>query len=419
MNYDKLLMRYLYGLVKHRGVDSRYWLKAFSVADPFHRMVLDELHEMWSNKSSMAPELITEKLVRAAKYRGLDESKIFAFVGNALQSDVEKVEVKELHDAIIMHYAEADTKAVLSKLIASANSPTAIDEAIDRLRSLKALQPSTPVDLGDQLAKAIDDVESGHEGLIPYGVKPLDKHLGGVPRKEIVILAGRPGHGKTSVACQFVLNILDQGFRVMVVSKEMDTSRLLHKLIANKSSLTSDVLKMGNLTAEQKLELRRASRALQDQYDGRLLVFDDVYDSHKIETLVARHRPDVVIDDFIQLSSMDDNNMRVEINRTLKHYKQMVKAYNMGIVVLSQLNRDIEKREDPRPKLSDLAESGTIEQLAAQVIFVFYGYAFDHEEYPDDIVELIIEKNRYGKRFSSRLHFDGDHMRYTAIPGRA
>jgi replicative DNA helicase len=381
-------------------------------------MVVDELHTMWTNRSSMSPELITEHLVRACKVRGEEESKIYTLVGGAIESMVLPAEVKELHDALVLHYIKADFNAILAKLMASGDSPSAIDEALDKIRDLKALQPSPIVDLKEQLEDAMRDIEKGPESLIPFGIASLDKHLGGLNRKEVEIFAGRPGHGKTSFACQVALNVLDQGYRVMLVSKEMSTSRLLHKMIANTSSLTSTDIKMGELTAEQKVELKRAARELVTKYEGRLLIFDDVYDSHKIETLCAKHKPDVVFDDFIQLSKFNDMNTRLELQRIMKHYKEIAKTYNLSLVVLSQLSRAIEKREDPRPLLSDLAESGSLEQLAATVLFVFYGYVFDPQAYAQNLVEIIVPKVRYGELCRVALNFDGTHMRYTSITGR-
>jgi replicative DNA helicase len=382
-------------------------------------MVVDELHLMWTNRSSMTPELITEHLVRAAKLRGESENKVYALVAGAIESMVLPAETKELHDALMLHYIKADFNAILAKLMASGDSPSAIDEALDRIRELKALQPSPIVDLKEQIQNAVDDVEKGPESLIPYGIKSLDRHLGGLNRKEVEIIAGRPGHGKTSFACQLATNVLDQGYRVMIVSKEMSTSRLIHKLLANVSPmLTSTDIKMGALTPVQKKELQRAAEELVSKYEGRLLIFDDVYDSHKIETLCAKHKPDLVLDDFIQLSKFNDMNTRLELQRIMKHYKEIAKTYNLSLVVLSQLSRAIEKREDPRPLLSDLAESGSLEQLAATVLFVFYGYVFDPQAYPSNMVEIIVPKVRYGELCRVMLNFDGSHMKYTAIAGR-
>lgn len=418
MNYDRLLTRYIQGLIKNQGASNRHWLKAYHIRNPFDRMVVEELYDMWAKKSVMSPELVIERLVRAAKNHGVDENLVYTLVSDSIGSDVSAPEVMELHDALIKHEIEASARTTLMKLMSSIGSPGAIDEALEIMRNLKGLQPSPIVDLVSQVNVAIQDVEKGANALIPYGIKRLDKNIGGIYRKEICVLAGRPGHGKTSLACQFVLNILDQGYKVMIISKEMDASRLIHKLIANRSNLTSKDIMLGELTEDQRKELHRAGKALCEAYDGRLLLFDDVYDSAKVETLVARHRPDIVVDDYLQLSQYVSDNGRVELNRLLKHYKIIAKTYDVGMFCLSQLNRDIEKREDPRPRLSDLAESGTIEQIAATVAFVFYGHAFDHTEYPPDKVELIVDKSRYGKRLTVELLFDGEHMRYLPAPGK-
>lgn len=372
---------------------------------------------MWKERSTMSMELITERLIRASKIRSLDEAAVYEFMAYAVDVEVDPREVKELYEMITLQQVKSDFAMAMNKLQQSIDSPGALDEAMEKIRSLKALQPTPSIDLCEQLDKAIDTTDRASSSLIPYGIPSLDRHLGGANRKEVEVIAARPGHGKTSLACQFILNWLSQGFKVMVISKEMDTSRLLHKLLANAADISSKSIKMGSLTPDEKTRMKTAAEKMKQQYNGRFWIFDDVYDSRKIETLASKYRPDVIVDDFLQLSNYDNDNTRGELTRIMKHYKEMVKAYDMNITTLSQMNRGVEKREDPRPMLSDLAEADTIGQLAATVLMLFYGYNFNPLEYPQDQIEVIVPKNRYGETFSTVLGFDGDKMRYTSMPG--
>lgn len=372
---------------------------------------------MWKTKSSMTPELITERLIRNTRHLEIPERKILAFMGGSIESNVTELEVKELHDAISRHFVINEAKLSLKNLIETMDAPGSLDMALEQLRDLKGLQPEAEADLPSQLMQAGEDAIHGKEFLIPFGIPTLDKKLAGLNRKEVAVMAGRPGHGKTSLAAQFVINWLDMGFKVLIISKEMTTSRLLHKMMANQSEvLTSNILKRGEFTKQQKVELNNVIKKMTKKYEGLLFVHDDIYDSRKIETLVAKYGVDVVVDDFIQLSHFDDNNIRLEILRLMKHYKEIAKTYNVLFLTLSQLNRGVEGRDDKRPRLSDLAESGHLEQLASDVMFVYYPYKVDYDDDPHKI-EFIAAKTRYGETTLLDLHFDGDHMKYTEMGG--
>lgn len=363
----------------------------------------------------MTPELVTERLIRNTRHLDIEESKILSFMGQAMETEIAPLEVKELYSAINRHFVREEAQVALKNLIETMDTPGSLDLALGKLRDLKGLEPEAEADLHQQLVQATHDAVHGKETLIPFGIVTLDRKLGGLNRKEVEILAGRPGHGKTSLAAQLVKNWLEMGLKVMIISKEMTTSRLLHKMIVNESDiLTSDNLKRGELTDAQKKELDDVAARMMKKYEGMLFIHDDIYDSHKIETLAAKYGVDVIVDDFIQLSQFDDNNIRLEILKLMKHYKEIAKMYNLMFLTLSQLSRGIEGRDDKRPRLSDLAESGALEQLAADVLFVFYPFKVDYDDDPTR-VEVIAAKTRFGETTLIDLHFNGDHMRYSEM----
>lgn len=365
----------------------------------------------------MTPELVAERLIRNTRHLEIPEAKILSFMAQAVEADINPLEVKELHSAINRQFIREEAQVALKNLIETMDTPGSLDLALGKLRDLKGLEPEAEADLNQQLVQATHDALHGKENLIPFGIPTLDRKLAGLNRKEVEILAGRPGHGKTSLAAQFVKNWLEMGFKVMIVSKEMTTSRLLHKMIVNESNLlTSDMLKRGDLTEEQQEELDSVSARMMEKYEGLLFIHDDIYDSHKIETLAAKYGVDIIVDDFIQLSQFDDHNIRLEILRLMKHYKEIAKTYNLMFLTLSQLSRGIEGRDDKRPRLSDLSESGALEQLAADVIFVFYPFKVDYDDDPNR-VEVIAAKTRYGETTLLDLQFNGDHMRYSEMQG--
>lgn len=415
-SHRQLATRYLAALIYNRGASKQFWLNPTYLDYPDQRAILSELHGMWQGGVTMTPELIMDRLLRnqvVAQTIGAD--RIFDFVSKSVNVQVEKHELHDLHNSLLRNYVYAKAQATLSELAGKLDTPEALDEAMATMRRLKAMAPEETANLAMQMQEAFEEAVGGSKGLIPFYIPPIDRHLGGLSRAEVAIIAGRPGHGKTSFATQLSTNWLDHDLRVFMVSKEMKTFRLLHKMISQKSHFTSRQLHRGELTEEEAILLAEKIKELTTRYEDRLFIHDDIYDVSRIETMVAKYRPDVIVDDFIQLTACDDANLRLEILRIMKAYKQIAKEYNCAVVTLSQLNRSIESRDDPVPRLSDLAESGAIEQLAADVLFVYYPHKVNLDA-PADQVTVIASKTRYGTTGRFVLGFDGQHMRYREVP---
>ena len=129
---------------------------------------------------------------------------------------------------------------------------------------------------------------------------------------------------------------------------------------------------------------------------------------------IAKHKPDIVIDDYIQLIGVEGvkEGRRFEIEKIMQEYKWMCKQENCSAILVSQLNREIEKRLDPRPRMSDYAESGVIEQTAESAMFVFYGHNFDSDKFNPYKSEIIVAKSRYGKIGTHMVGFNGGRCKF-------
>lgn len=415
-NHRQMATRYLSALIYNRGTSKQFWLNPTFLSYADQRAILSELHAMWQAGVSITPELTMDRLLRNQVIaESIGSDRIFDFISKSVNTIVEKHELHDLYNSLVRNHVYSGAKAALSELIGRLDTPEALESAMAKMRELKALAPEDTANLSMQMQEALDEAVNGSRGLIPYYIGSMDRHLGGLSRAEVAIIAGRPGHGKTSFATQLTTNWLENDLRVFMVSKEMKTFRLIHKLIAQRTNFTSRQLHRGELTAEEAVILSEKVAALTVKYDGRLFIHDDIYDVNRIETMVAKYRPDVIVDDFIQLTACDDSNMRLEILRIMKAYKQIAKEYNCVVMTLSQLNRSIESRDDPVPRLSDLAESGAIEQLAADVLFVYYPHKVKRDA-PADQVKIIASKTRYGTTGTFELGFNGSHMTYREQP---
>ena len=142
-------------------------------------------------------------------------------------------------------------------------------------------------------------------------------------------------------------------------------------------------------------------------------MYDNIRSLEESMSQVSKHKPDIVIDDYIQLIQHNpETDRRFQIESIMQDYKWICKRENCAAFILSQLNREIERRIDPYPRMSDYAESGVIEQTVETAVFVFYGYNFDHEEYDKYETEIISCKSRYGRVGGYKVGFNGNRCRF-------
>ena len=258
---------------------------------------------------------------------------------------------------------------------------------------------------------------------IPTGFTYLDKMLtGGLGRSDLMILAARPGMGKTSFALNIATNVAKkQKVPVAVFSLEMTKDQLVSRILSSEAGISSQAFRTGELSTTDWEFLARASEVL-----ARSNMYLDDTSNITIPEMKAKIRrvnqdpskPDigVIIIDYLQLMSTGKRTeSRVqEISEITRNLKIMAKELNVPIIALSQLSRSAEKnRTDHRPMLSDLRDSGSIEQDADEVLFLYREAYYDKEEVDTARAECIVAKNRHGEVGTVELAWDGAHTRFT------
>jgi replicative DNA helicase len=254
---------------------------------------------------------------------------------------------------------------------------------------------------------------------VTTGVPSVDAILSGIHKTDLVILAARPARGKSAFALQLAKNVSLYGNTpVMFFSLEMGTEQLVQRLVASESKVSISALATGRIDENEKIALEIASKTI-----GFLPVFFNDKVGLKIKDIRRqikahnhRHKDPVgmVIIDYLQLMAIGgtgrDNMVQVvtEISRGLK---MIAKEFNVCVLALSQLSRDVEKRGG-KPKLSDLRDSGSIEQDADIVMFLS-SETNDVDSYGNKQVELSIEKHRSGPTGSCFFNFKGANMTFT------
>ena len=315
-------------------------------------------------------------------------------------------------------YIQRETAKSANMLVnASYDDYTEVDNILEKhsrlITELKEIQPSKERKIEDLVNEMIKVVEED-TNLIPFNLAHLDMFAGGMTRKEITVLGGRPGHGKTTLVINMVKGLIDQGFTVMLFNREMSNTEMLKKMVVMESkALEYGNIRRNDLSENDKTEFKSVSDKIKGDYEN-LIMYDGIRSLSDSLREIAKHKPDVVIDDYIQLIQVNNvrEGRRFEIEKIMQEYKWICKTENCSAILVSQLNREIEKRLDPRPRMSDYAESGVIEQTAESAMFVFYGHNFDSERYSPYKSEVIVSKSRYGKIGTHKIGFNGGRCKF-------
>ena len=252
------------------------------------------------------------------------------------------------------------------------------------------------------------------DNIIPFGFKPIDDLTGGMTKGEITVVAGRPGHFKSTMTINIVSNLLNRGQKVLVFNREMSNVEMMKKLIIIESeTLSYHTMRMGDFNESDKKELESAKNIITEKYKN-LIMYDDVFDIDRAMREIRKHRPDVVVDDYIGLIDVigvEDNRLRVD--NIMKQYKRAAKTYGLAAILVSQLNRACEDRANKRPILRDLRDSGSIEQDAEMILFMYYDWRYNYQDsmVGEHGIEIVLGKNRYGKTGSRVLGVVGDRCK--------
>ena len=281
------------------------------------------------------------------------------------------------------------------------------------IEELRQIQPSKIRDI-EVLVEEMKMTVEEDSNLIPFNLGHLDTFAGGMTRKEITVLGGRPGHGKTTLVINIVKGLIEQGYRVMLFNREMSNTEMLKKMVVmDSNSLKYGDIRRNDLSDNDKDEFEVVSDKIKNNYK-EFIMYDNIRGLDDCLREIAKHKPDIVIDDYIQLIGVEGvkEGRRFEIEKIMQEYKWICKQENCSAILVSQLNREIEKRLDPRPRMSDYAESGVIEQTAESAMFVFYGHNFDSDKFNPYKSEIIVAKSRYGKIGTHMVGFNGGRCKF-------
>jgi len=245
---------------------------------------------------------------------------------------------------------------------------------------------------------------------VPSGFVDLDRLLGGLQKSDLIIVAGRPGMGKTSWLLSVALNAARARARVAIFSMEMSNEQIVQRLISSETGINTQNLRLGQLDDRQWTLFVEAAGTLSNV---RIFLDDTPAQSPiqmrtKCRRLYSEHGLDLIIVDYLQLmnSGMGRSENRVqEISFISRQLKQLARELNVPVLAAAQLSRAVEQRQDKRPQLSDLRESGSIEQDADVVMFIYREEVYNENTERQNQADILVSKHRNGPTGVVTLYF--------------
>lgn len=270
------------------------------------------------------------------------------------------------------------------------------------------------IHIGDITKSVFEDIISRmqNKGIrgITWGVTDIDKITGGKCGGDVWVVGGRPGSGKSALVCNSIYQDALNGKPSLLIAREMRANQLLERLICIDTGIPNTNIRLGILDQSQ-IDLMRESFAKIKQLPIYLDTNFGACEPFYLESVVNKFRNKYGIEtlyvDYIQLLSERDENQTQEIGKLSRLFKMMSNELNICTVICSQLNRGVEARDDKRPLMSDLKQSGALEEDADYVIGLYRDEYYNKETKFKNLMEFIVMKNRNGPPGTVTIRFDG------------
>ena len=401
-------------------------LSAEDFYDPAHEIVYGAIMDLYARNRPIDSITVREVIDDQKKLESIGGNMFLA----GLMSSV-------FSSANIWQYAQiVKNKSVLRKLIRAGNEIIMYgqDETRETTESLEKAEQSlfkvTQSFIQNKLVPIKDILNSRYEEFaaihadpelidrnsISTGYEGFNDKLGGFRRWDLIILAARPSMGKTAMALNFAQNVAAKARNVAIFSLEMSKEQLTDRMIASAMAVDSWKLQKGKLSEE---EFARMGDALEKLSNAKIYIDDSpaweglIEIKSKARRLKMESGLDLVVIDYLQLMSNGNSMNRVqEVSEISRGLKALARELNVPVVALSQLSRSLESRPDKRPIMSDLRESGSIEQDADIIMMLYRDDYYNEFSEQAGVTNVLIRKNRNGPIGQVDLKFEKNHQKF-------
>lgn len=370
-----------------------------------HRIIWSAILDLYKNSTPIDAVTLSSALESAGKLNAIGGK---AYILQLIESVASAANAKWHADiiqkkALLRNLISVSNKTIRDALDAAADPENVLQTAETDVMALadkhvrNSLHPAR--DIVNLVLAALEKRKGGLTGC-PTGFKDLDKLTNGLQPSDLIILAGRPGMGKTAFALTLAANAaINNGKKVAFFSLEMGAEQLIQRILCSRAQVDMGKLRNGSLSLE---ECQRIPAAAQPIINSELFV-DDNADLglmelfSKTRSLKSRNGLDLVIVDYLQLMKTGgEENRAVAIGAISRGLKILAKDLKIPVIALAQLSRKVEEKGRERPQLSDLRESGSIEQDADMVWFVDRAFYRSHKDEDKTKAQLMVAKHRNG-----------------------
>ena len=415
-------------------IDNDKWYEVASIVNEndfyknMHRIIYNAIGSLCSNNTPCDCLTLIDELY---KQKNLDnaggETYIFEIINNTPSAS-----------NVIAYAGIIKEKAILRKLLEAAgsivdtvynNSDLKINEILDIAESkIFHISESTLVsNLVTTQEQALDKVNeriaklyklgSEHTGLIT-GLKDLDDLTNGLQKKDLIVIAGRPSMGKTTLAMNIVETVaITCDKPVLIASLEMGEDQIMNRMISSIGNIEYERIFSGKFQTD---DWPKYNDALSSLRKTNITFIVEPFLTPIMLRICARRAIKaygdlgLIIIDYLQLMSLPGfkGNRTMEITTISRELKLLAKEFDVPVIVVSQLNRAVEQRVDKRPNMADLRDSGAIEQDADLILLVYRDEVYNDNTYEKGVAEILISKHRHGKVGKINLIYQGEFMRF-------
>lgn len=392
-----------------------------------HKEIFQACWELYKSNSAIDMLTVCEELKKRASLEMVGGRAYIASLTADVPSSTNAAEYAKIvsEKAIIRRLISASEEITEQGYSATFEAKDIINNAEQNILSIaQARQKKDYVKLSDALMENLKqiDIAARMEGGIvgvPTGFKALDERTGGLQRGELIILAARPAMGKTAFALNIALqSAVKAGSSVIIFNLEMRADELSKRLLSMQSRVESQKLKEGTLEGN---DWERLYLALDEMHDAKIVIDDTPGISvmeirNKCRRLKAEQGLDLIVIDYLQLMNSDgksSESRQMEISAISRNLKLLAREMDCPVIALSQLSRAPEQRNDHRPILSDLRDSGSIEQDADIVIFLYRDDYYNEATEKPGVCEVNLAKNRSGPTGSVDLTWVARYTKFS------
>lgn len=411
-------------------------LKAESFYLPQHRRIFSAMIAMFTSQNgAIDPVLIADALAKEGTYDLAGGREYLLQLSQTVPStaNVEKYAKIVKEQYYLRTLIQISQEIIEDASSGSGDASTLLDSAEQKIYDIRqGKETNGPSkiseviinDVYDRLNKLTGENKEDYKG-IPTGFGLLDKYITGLNKSDLILIGARPAMGKTSFALNLAQNIsMIARKKCVFFSLEMTKEQLAQRLLASQSGVSSQKFRTGELTDDEWIRVGNAASSFSD-----IELYLDDTSSLTVPEIKSRVRRlknvDAVIIDYLGLvqSAVRKENRVQEVSEITRNLKMMAKDLNIPVICCAQLSRGTEGRgKSHRPQLSDLRESGSIEQDADIVMFLYREDYYKSElsedkqnEIDDSLTELIVAKNRHGQTGPIELSFDKEFTRFRAV----